>query len=145
MSKGVAKWALVALTGAAFTDMLLLPGGQDTQITPATERAWYGIRRVSMEDMQTVAHNLGGTVVELTVRSETAGQINAMLDEIGALGNQAVLNMYTRTTETKRPWDWNGSKWVFPQYAIETLQGVAQQTELLEIYELNEPIEQEGS
>jgi hypothetical protein len=30
MSKGVAKWALVALTGAAFTRTLLLPGGQGT-------------------------------------------------------------------------------------------------------------------
>jgi uncharacterized repeat protein (TIGR01451 family) len=145
MSKGVARWALVTLTGVAFTGTLLLPGGQGTQITSATESPWYGIRRVPMEDMQTVAHNLGGTVVELTVRSETADQINAMLDGIEALGYQAVLNMYTRTTETKRPWDWNGSQWVFPQSAIETLQGVAHHPALLAIYALHEPLDQGGS
>ncbi len=108
----------------------------------ARVKAWYGIRRVPMEDMQTVAANLGGAVVELTVGTETADHINAMLDPIGALGYRALLNIYVSTTTTKRPWYWNGSEWVFPQSTIETLQGIAHHPALFAIYALHEPLEE---
>jgi uncharacterized repeat protein (TIGR01451 family) len=98
-----------------------------------------------MEDMPAVGGNLGGRVVELTVGPESAEEINAMLDQIGELGYGVLLNIYTSTTSTGRPWYWSGGEWVFPQSAIETLQGIAHHPALFAIYALHEPLDSEGA
>jgi uncharacterized repeat protein (TIGR01451 family) len=115
-----------------------------SQTVSRAANTWYGIRRIPFDDMQTVADNLGGAVVELTVGSETADQINVRLDQLEALGYQAILNMYTNTTPTRRPWYWEGSEWVFPQSTIETLQGIAHHPAMLAIYALHEPLDDPG-
>jgi uncharacterized repeat protein (TIGR01451 family) len=98
-----------------------------------------------MEDMQTVDANLGGRVVELTVGRESPEEINTMLNQLGELGYLVILNIYTSTTATGRPWYWDGSEWVFPQQAIDTLQGVADHPALFAIYALHEPLDNEGA
>jgi hypothetical protein len=106
--------------------------------------AWYGIRRVPMDDIQTVADNLGGTVLEMAVRPQTADEINVMLDQVEASGYDVILNIYTHTTSTNRPWDWDGNEWVFPQSTIEMLQGIAHHPALFAIYALHEPLDEDG-
>jgi hypothetical protein len=103
--------------------------------------AWYGIRRVPADDLETVAHNLGGTVVEMAVENQTADQIKTLLDQAGAVGYGVILNLYARETRTKRPWDWNGSEWVFPPSTVETLQEIAHHPALFAVYALHEPLD----
>jgi len=109
--------------------------------TPTVINTWYGIRSVSTDDMQTVADHLGGTVISMNFRTQTADQINAQLDLIQSLGYRAIVIMYTRETCSRRPWEWNGHEWVFPQSTVETLQGIAHHPSLFAIYALHEPFD----
>jgi hypothetical protein len=106
---------------------------------------WYGIRKVPTSDLPFVADNLGGSVVELVVQNQTASEINTILDEIDAMGYQALLNLYTRTTTTRRPWDWDGSAWILPESTIEVLAGVSNHQALFAIYALHEPLDEDGA
>jgi hypothetical protein len=49
--------------------------------------------------------------------------------------------MYTQETCSGRPWAWNGSEWVFPPSAIQTLEGIANHPALFAIYALHEPFD----
>jgi hypothetical protein len=114
----------------------------NSQVSLLAERAWYGIRHVPMEDIQTVSDNMGGSVIEIVVRPQSADEINAMLDQVEATGYRVVLNIYTHTTSTRRPWEWNASGWVFSESTIEMLQGIADHPALFAIYALHEPLDE---
>ncbi|MGD8997185.1 MAG: hypothetical protein PVH80_03685, partial [Anaerolineae bacterium] len=91
--------------------------------------------------MQTVADTLGGQVVAIGVGTQTADQINDRLDQAQSLGYRALVVMYTQETCSGRPWAWNGSEWVFPPSAIQTLEGIANHPALFAIYALHEPFD----
>jgi hypothetical protein len=129
-----------ALGAASVTDRA--DSNVSSQVEPATFSLWYGVRHIPTEDLSMVADNLGGTVIELVVGLQTADEINTMLDQAEASGYQVVLNIYTRTTSTRRPWDWDGSEWVFPESTIETLQGISHHPALFAIYALHEPLDE---
>lgn len=118
--------------------------GQTTslsRIMQGSAETWHGIRQVPVGDLQDVAENLGGTVIAMGVGTLTADKINDQLDLAQSLGYQALIIMYTEETCSKRPWEWNGSTWEFPQPTIETLQGIAHHPAILAIYALHEPFD----
>ncbi len=109
---------------------------------PALVPAWYGVARVPTDDLEFVANHLGGTVVDLHVSPlMSVDQINAQLDQIHAAGYRAIVNIYDRDTCSKRPWEWNGSEWVLPQYALDILRGIAHHPGLFAVYALHEPFD----
>lgn len=121
----------------------LADGGVFPQTMSTAADTWYGIRQVPKEDIQTVAENLGGAVITLGLRAEyDADIINARLDMAQSAGYRAVAMISTDETCSKRPWEWNGNEWVFPQFTIETLQGIAHHPALFAIYALHEPFDE---
>jgi hypothetical protein len=107
----------------------------------AAANTWHGIIRVPMEDMQTVADSLGGTVLEVATSSSSTEEISAILDQAQASGYQVILNMYSRTTNTNRPWYLDGDEWVFPQSTVELLQEIAHHPAMFAVYALHEPFD----
>lgn len=113
----------------------------DSRVTLTPENRWYGIRSVPTGDMRTVADELGGSVINIGVGTQSADQINTSLDLAQSLGYRVVVTMYTTETCSSRPWEWIGNEWVFPQSSIETLQAIAHHPALFAIYALHEPFD----
>jgi hypothetical protein len=112
-----------------------------SQPGPTAANAWYGIRQVPMGDLESVADSLGGKIISLGVGTLPADEINTRLDLAQSLGYRVVIAMYTEETCSQRPWDWNGTQWVFPQSTVETLQGIAHHPALFAINALHEPFD----
>lgn len=112
-----------------------------SQTTSKEKELWYGIRNVVTEDAQAVADRLGGEVITINVMTHGAERINADLDLWQSFGYRAVVVFYTRETCSKRPWEWDGHEWVFPQKTIDALRGIAHHPALFAIYALHEPFD----
>ena len=169
--RAVIKWPLLIVACLLFVAMLLLLSGQRNRLrgawfsalhsvvyrlrslsdgdqtkfpspyVPPTANAWHGIRSVSDDDMRIVADSLGGTVIAVGVGTQSADQISARLDLAHSLGYRVIVVMYTKENCSGRPWEWNGSEWVFPTSAIERLHGIAHHPALFAIYALHEPFD----
>lgn len=112
--------------------------------TPTTPpvATWYSIARVPVADIAAVREVCGGHVIDLFFRPyHDAAHIRAQLDIAHEHGYQATVNIYDTNNASRRPWEWNGSEWVFPQFTIDVLRDIANHPALFAIYALHEGFE----
>jgi len=110
---------------------------------PVPHPSWYGVVRAPVADWPIIRQNLGGTVIDLMVGPHTLlSDIVASLDNAQALGYQVIFHIYDGDTDTNKPWYLDGSgQWVFPQSAIDMLQGVSDHPAMFAVYALHEPLD----
>ncbi|MBN1955887.1 MAG: hypothetical protein JW900_12680 [Anaerolineae bacterium] len=106
-------------------------------------RSWYGVRQVTVSDLPYMRSAVGGSVTTLSVNEEMSlDEVITRLEQIASLDYVAVVNLKDASNCSGRPWEWNGSEWVFPNRAVAILQGTADHPAVLAIYALHEPFNQ---
>lgn len=103
---------------------------------------WYGVARAPQQDWPTIRQNVRGSVVELIVYPYTpARDVVAALDMAQTLEYRVLFHIYDANTNTRVPWDWDGTQWTISVHGIEVLELVEDHPAMWALYCLEEPFD----